>query len=253
VNTPKERVVSWYWFMSKGAGNKRTVSTSNTRKRTERIKKYKEKGERDPFRRSSNPHSIGLALSLISLVRGGVYPRNTINLIKIHERENEIIKISQSICMQAHLPVRLPCYDLSPLSARATGDLYTFQSSIQNNYVFKFTFESYFKGFFIVLFTTIKNCNPFTLYHRLYFDLTSCWLNFALILLFWLATAIHRLSLQGKEGKTWIIRLSNRFPQLVRIPPSAFGFKHVFVVPSHNLCLEIEGYLILVYPLGVMV
>ena len=152
--------------------------------------------------------------------------------------------------MQAHLPVRLPCYDLSPLSARATGDLYTLQSSIQYNYVFKLTFESFFKAFFIVWFITARNCNPFTLYHRLYFDLTSYWFCFALILLFWLATAIHRLSLQDKVEKTWIISLSNRFPQLVRIPPSAFGFKHVFVVPSPGLCLGIKGYLILVYLLG---
>ena len=76
--------------------------------------------------------------------------------------------------MQAHLPVRLPCYDLSPLSVRATGDLYTPQSSIQFNYVFKLTFKSFFIIFLIDKFITIKKCNPFTLYHRLYFDLTSC-------------------------------------------------------------------------------
>jgi len=37
---------------------------------------------------------------------------------------------------------------------------------------------------------------------------------------------------------------------LVRAPPSAFGFKHVFVVPALYLSLGIEGYLILVYALG---
>jgi len=30
------------------------------------------------------------------------------------------------------------------------------------------------------------------------------------------------------------------------VPPSAFGFKHVFVVPSLGFYLRIEGYLILV-------
>lgn len=76
--------------------------------------------------------------------------------------------------LKAQLPLRLLCYDLSPLSARATGDLYTLQGSIQVNYVFKLTFKSCFTSFFIKRSTTTKKCNPLTLYHRLYFDLTCC-------------------------------------------------------------------------------
>lgn len=78
-------------------GNRRTVSTSNTRNRTERIKKYREKGDREPFKRSSNPHSMGLALSVASLEIGGVSPNTRIRDIRITLREEATIKISQNI------------------------------------------------------------------------------------------------------------------------------------------------------------
>ena len=161
----------------RGVGKRSTVSTSNTRNKTERMKKYKENGDREPFSRSSNPHSIGFALSRESLVVGGVSPRKIIIIIMARDSVRVVTRISQNILlgqMQAHLPVRLPCYDLSPLSARATGDLYTSQSLIQINYVFNLTFKSFFIPPLIRKFITFRNCNPFTLYHRLYFDLTCC-------------------------------------------------------------------------------
>lgn len=36
-------------FTAIGAGKSKTVSTSKTKKSTERIKKYRENGDRDPF------------------------------------------------------------------------------------------------------------------------------------------------------------------------------------------------------------
>ncbi len=59
-------------FIARGVGNKRTVSTSKTRNKTDKMKKYRENGDRDPFSRSSNPHSIGLALSEFSFLSEGV-------------------------------------------------------------------------------------------------------------------------------------------------------------------------------------
>ena len=56
----------------RGQGNRRTVSTSNTRNRTANVKKYIENGVRDPFNWSSNPHSIGFILSLWNLERGEI-------------------------------------------------------------------------------------------------------------------------------------------------------------------------------------
>lgn len=78
-------------------GNRRTVSTSKTKNKTERIKKYKENGEREPFNRSSKPHSIGFALSEASFVWGGVKPKKSINIIRIQDKDSETIKISQNI------------------------------------------------------------------------------------------------------------------------------------------------------------
>lgn len=61
------------------------------------MKKYKEKGERDPFNWSSNPHSIGFALSVESLVKGGVKPKKRINVIITIVRVHAVISTSQNI------------------------------------------------------------------------------------------------------------------------------------------------------------
>lgn len=89
--------MSLYIFTARGAGKSKTVSTSKTRNRTERIKKYRENGERDPFNWSSKPHSIGFILSDVCLVWGGVCPINKINVIIISERVKAVKVISQNI------------------------------------------------------------------------------------------------------------------------------------------------------------
>ena len=89
--------MSWYMLRTRGIGNRRTVSTSNTKNKTDKIKKYRENGDRDPFKRSSKPHSIGFALSIASFVWGGVNPKKIINNIKTNDKDTEVIKISQNI------------------------------------------------------------------------------------------------------------------------------------------------------------
>ena len=158
------RVVDRKSFILRGVGNRRTVSTSKIRNRMEIMKKYKEKGDRAPFKWSSKPHSMGRNLSVEALERGEDWL-----ILMISVRIKRLIKIDKRVDCQniidvkVHLPVHLPCYDLSPLSGRATGDLYTFQGSIQGTNVYKFTFKSSFSVFFInslILLGIVTHCPP---------------------------------------------------------------------------------------------
>ncbi len=61
------------------------------------MKKYRENGDRDPFSRSSNPHSIGLALSEFSFLSEGVWPHIKMIVISNRPTKEAVIKISQNI------------------------------------------------------------------------------------------------------------------------------------------------------------
>ena len=89
--------MSLYRVITSGAGNRRTVSISNTRNRIARIKKWRENGKREPFRLLSNPHSIGFVLSWFFFVSGGVFlNRDVISRIRA-ARVDLITRLSQNI------------------------------------------------------------------------------------------------------------------------------------------------------------
>jgi hypothetical protein len=89
---------------------------------------------------------------------------------------------------------------------------------------FKSAFNLYLTKMFVVY---IIDCNPFCLHllwAALWLDVNNydyfCKLAFRGLL----TTAVHRLYFQKRDGITWTIELSNRFPWEYKTPPNSLNF-----------------------------